>query len=255
VSTEADQLQEAGRRLVGQALVQVLLDAATLCRTAEPWASERLLLSDSDEDALCRALFVGAWLEESGRSGRLPPESTLAKLIAVASTMDGKRAEVVVEQLQQRAQDAVPDAVLSDMRMLLELAADSGWGDLRGRTPIVTGPTFSGGHLVGAADGDVIAAGLLVDIKTTVEPSRAKPDDLKQLLGYLLLDTEDAYGLDGIGFYFSRQGLLISWGVEELFQLLGVLKPIDQLRSEFAALSRQSKAAKRERSRADSAPE
>jgi hypothetical protein len=139
------------------------------------------------------------------------------------------------------------------MRMLLELAADSGWGDLRRRTPIVTGPTFSGGHLVGAADGDVIAAGLLVDIKTTVEPSRAKPDDLKQLLGYLLLDTEDAYCLHGVGLYFSRQGLLISWGVEELFQLLGVLKPVDQLRSEFAALSRQSKAAKRERSRAGSA--
>jgi hypothetical protein len=60
---------EAGRRLVGQALVKVLLDAATLCRRAEPWKREGLLLNDSDEDSLCRALFVGAWLEESGRSG------------------------------------------------------------------------------------------------------------------------------------------------------------------------------------------
>ena len=75
-------------------------------------------------------------------------------------------------------------------------------------------PTFDGSRDVGGADADLVVDGTLIDIKTTVE-QRISNNWLWQLLGYVLLDYSDRYGINGIGLYLARQGILISWDLEE----------------------------------------
>lgn len=86
---------------------------------------------------------------------------------------------------------------------------------------IVLSPTFAGSSDVGGADGDFIWGGTLWDIKTTLHPERARAPWAYQLVGYLLLDYPDAYGLSGGGWYLARQGRWLAWDWPTLCDLLG----------------------------------
>ena len=205
-----------GRRHVGAAAVRVLTDAAALAREAEPWRGAGLVLDDAAEDQLCRAAFVLGWLEECFRAGRIFPGSVLEGLI-VASTDTND-----VDATGRRLLALVPQPVVEDLKATLRLAERVGtWAQLRQSQTLALGPTFAGSRLVGGADADVIADGLLIDVKATVDPRRAKPQDLRQLLGYTLLDFDDKYGIDSVGLFLARHGVLISWPLDQLLQLLG----------------------------------
>jgi hypothetical protein len=43
---------------------------------------------------------------------------------------------------------------------------------------------------------------------------------LYQLLGYVLLDYEDAHAIDSVAVYLSRQALVIRWPLDELLKTL-----------------------------------
>ena len=94
-------------------------------------------------------------------------------------------------------------------------------------------PTFDGSADVGGADADLIVNGTLMEIKTTIR-EEIKPEWIWQLLGYALLNYNNAFEITGIGLYMARQGLLFQWNLEEVLQSLsGQAKTIDDLRIQF----------------------
>ena len=102
--------------------------------------------------------------------------------------------------------------------------------------PAVLNPVFDGSSDVGGADADIIVDRRLIEVKSTLQPNS---DHLKrwvyQLLGYVLLDYSDRYRLQGIGFYFARQGVSVEWALPDLLSTLsgGKATPLSELRYHF----------------------
>lgn len=96
-------------------------------------------------------------------------------------------------------------------------------------------PLFAGSGEIGGADADLIAAGCLIDVKTTVVPKFSKTRLLYQLLGYVLLDYEDAYRIRSVAIYLSRQALLVRWPLQPLVAMLvgGKAPSLSELRGSF----------------------
>ena len=80
----------------------------------------------------------------------------------------------------------------------------------------ILGPQFKGSKNVGGADADLILRTHLYDIKTTTNPRNGLPNTIRQLIGYVLLDWDDEYSIEGVGLYFSRQGQKVEWDLDEL---------------------------------------
>ena len=57
-----------------------------------------------------------------------------------------------------------------------------------------------------------------------------------QLLGYLLLDTEDALGITRVGFVLPRQRAVIQRDCAAFLQDLGATASLPELRAHFAAV-------------------
>ncbi|MEV6726585.1 UvrD-helicase domain-containing protein [Streptomyces xanthochromogenes] len=126
---------------------------------------------------------------------------------------------------------AVPVYVLDDIAEQMELA-ERPFAPLR-RLPDeqrVCGPVFTGSGDLGGADADFIVGGLLIDCKATTRPHTISRSAVEQLAGYLLLDYDDAYSIDRVGLYLSRQGALIVWSVPEFLDALGARVPLARLR-------------------------
>ncbi|MFJ2607949.1 UvrD-helicase domain-containing protein [Streptomyces sp. NPDC087425] len=137
-------------------------------------------------------------------------------------------AHTTLEQLTA----AVPVYVLEDIAEQMELA-ERPFAPLR-RLPDeqrVCGPVFAGSSDLGGADADFIVGGLLIDCKATTRPHTINRPAVQQLAGYLLLDYDDAYGIDRVGLYLSRQGALITWSVPEFLTALGARVPLAELRT------------------------
>lgn len=79
----------------------------------------------------------------------------------------------------------------------------------------VLNPDFSGSGDVGGADADLIMDSCLWEIRCTERP-RGQSDWLYELLSYVLLDYDDDYGFEHIGFLLPRQDKLMRWPVAEL---------------------------------------
>ncbi len=107
--------------------------------------------------------------------------------------------------------------------------------------PHVLNPHFEGSRDVGGADADLIVGGTLIDIKTrkTTKKRSIDTDWLLQLLGYVLLDYSNRQSITRIGLYMARQGILISWDLEEAIQSLcsGRSSSIEELRGEFKEIA------------------
>lgn len=176
-------------------------------------------LAPAAERELVRYCYVLALFETVFRSAgeygplfTLPRKETVADLLAAVD-------EAWVEDLCQ----------LQDLFMLQQQ-------DLLTR-PYVLNPIFSGSVAIGGADADLIVDGCLLDIKTTIK-SAVEPEWLRQLAGYALLDWEDAYHIQAVWLYLSRQGLLVRWPVEEFFGTLtgDPTVTVADLRQEFEAV-------------------
>ncbi|WP_406011800.1 hypothetical protein OG520_00980 [Streptomyces sp. NBC_00984] len=55
----------------------------------------------------------------------------------------------------------------------------------------------------------------MADCKATIRSHKIGRAEVQQLAGYLLLDYDDTHAINRVGFYFSRQGALISWSVPD----------------------------------------
>ena len=224
--------QQASRRwqriaTLGQALAARLGQMAA--RTC-PHENADLVLQDPDEAEMCRMCYAGAWFDELAHR---PGEDH--KILNFIGENDFKNLDEVLAVVPRRAID--------DMVRLAGLAARSDLGVIRARihpSEVTAGPLFAGGGDIGGADGDLIIAGTLIDIKTTMHPHRQLPAGLRQLLGYLLLDYDDWHAITGIGLYLARQGKLCTWELAELLPSLGTTTPLQILRSHCAEILRDS---------------
>lgn len=98
--------------------------------------------------------------------------------------------------------------------------------------PWVIGPIFNRSRIINA-DGDLITAGLLLDVKTSKQSSLSQ-HELYQVISYALLDAEDEFDLDSVGLFNARYGHLATWDLDELLQqLTGRAVSLAELREEF----------------------
>jgi hypothetical protein len=86
------------------------------------------------------------------------------------------------------------------------------------------------------ADADVITAGLLLDLKTDSKFSLGVTT-VFQVLGYALLDFDDAYQLANVGTFSARYAYLATWDIGALCdELAGHHVALPSIRQEFRQL-------------------
>ncbi len=186
----------------------------------------RRRLPRGEEERLCRYCVVLACLEQVFRAGALPGNPLFAE------------ARGTVPALLHTADQAVVDDLCS-----LSWAFYEDHEGLLDR-PTVLNPTFDGSLDVGGADADLIVEGCLLDIKARVGPRLLQGDDLRQLLGYVLLDYSDRYEMEEVGVYFVRQRALLRWPLGDLLTSLadGEAPPLNELRDRFSSAIRATEA-------------
>ncbi|MFE7546719.1 UvrD-helicase domain-containing protein [Streptomyces gardneri] len=172
-----------------------------------------------NEGDLTRLCHVAGYFEAVYRNGVFPRRRNLLAQADATTTLKGLTA-------------AVPAYVLEDIAEQMQLAEEP-FAPLR-RLPAaqrVCGPVFAGSTDLGGADADFITGGLLIDCKATTRPHQIGTAQVQQLAGYLLLDYDDAYRIDRVGFYLSRQGGLITWTVPDFLSVLGARASLPALRA------------------------
>jgi hypothetical protein len=105
----------------------------------------------------------------------------------------------------------------------------------RRRGAWVLGPGFTGSALI-KADADLIAAGLLLDLKTDSKLSLGVTT-MFQVIGYALLDFYDAYQLTEAATFSARYAYLATWDIAALLdELAGYHVSLPTIRQEFREL-------------------
>ncbi|WP_176484206.1 hypothetical protein [Glutamicibacter sp. BW80] len=167
----------------------------------------QILNAPSSEDEIDRACLLLAHCEQVYRAGATALAGSLGK--ALDAVEDGLAFALGID-----------GPSLADLRALMTANSDQidQWREL-----IVKGerfdpnPSFPGSALVGGADADWIVGDTLIDSKAyaklTVDSLRSF---LRQLLGYVMLDFEDALGIRAVGVWLPRQKLTHTWSLERL---------------------------------------
>jgi len=194
---------------------------AAFARYLERHPPARRRLPRPEERHLARYCYVLGLYDEVFRIGYVWPKSYLASLPAEATAK-----EVLA---------VVPDDRVRDIARL-SWACYEALHDYFDR-PIVLNPNFAGSQYVGGADADLILDHRLVEIKTTVD-ARLDQNWLLQLLGYVLLDWDDQYAIDGLGVLFARQGALARWPLDRVLRAVGArgMAQLPALRADFKRL-------------------
>jgi hypothetical protein len=179
--------------------------------------------SGAEPDLLYRACWALALLTEvyrrgpaiaaAGPLGRLPDGS--ARSLLEAPPAAG------LEQVA--ALGGVLESVL-----IPALSGRSGWWAI--------GPVFAGSAIM-RGDADLIAAGLLTELKTTARKPSLGVTDAWQVIGYALMDYTDEFGITDVAIFHARYGYLAQWNLDALLtELAGRPVTAAGLRAEFRAL-------------------
>ena len=170
-----------------------------------------LIHSTTDKDALdrlCAAAALQRQCRRAERAGLNPPYGVLYcddPASNLADVPDFLAADIA--GMRKRFEEVTPAAILDAPAIC---------------NPVVGKP----GH---AGDGDLVVNGTLYDFKCTKQA--AQRNHLYQLLQYAALDWPEQFGIRAVGFYFTRQGVWVSWPVEELMERLhGGPLPMDDFR-------------------------
>ncbi len=194
--------------------------AKELTRLVPIGSKTKGLLKDSDERILCRLCYVLALYEQCARAGIVESHWPIVALGYQAS----------LESLMSLCEDRVVD----DMMALSRLFLDTGNILTRCKSKVMN-PTFAGSLALGGADADFIIDHCLYELKTTkIKPGRK---EFLQLVGYVLADYDDRWEIKSVGFYYSRQGLLIKWPLAQYLTILAGKKvSLTEMRNEFKLL-------------------
>lgn len=178
----------------------------------------RALLSGERERELARACFVLALYEQCYRIGPNPSWPIVAL---------GRDADVraVLALCDERAALDIPALI----RLFLQTQPF-----LLSSDDVTPNPTFAGSASLGGADADLIVDRTLIDLKTVTRGWFGRAE-LWQLVGYVLADLDDTYGIERVGVYLARHGRLIDWDLPVLLErLAGSPVSLPALRADFA---------------------
>jgi hypothetical protein len=212
-----------------------MIDAFTEIAESLGYRSDALLVADAtdfagpigghdaDPGQLASACWVLALLTEMFRN-------PMAAMMGPLERFQGHRASA------NELLGLVSPAALGQLAAFRHVFASALLPELayqRGRW--VLGPGFTGSALI-KADADLIAAGLLLDLKTDSRLSLGVTT-LFQVIGYALLDFDDAYQLSGAGTFSARYAYLATWDIGTLFdELAGHHVSLPCIRQEFRQL-------------------
>jgi len=172
---------------------------------------------------LYRACWGLALLTEVYRRG---PEIAA---VGPIGRLPGKSAQSLLE-----AAPAAGLEQLAALRVVMESALLPAVGSRRGLWAL--GPVFAGSQIM-LGDADLIAGGLLVELKTTSKKPSLGVTDLWQVLGYVLMDYVDEFAVTDVALFSARYGYLARWDLGELLaKLAGRPVTVAALRAEFRAL-------------------
>jgi hypothetical protein len=204
-------------QLIAMGRVEIGLVADEVGTEVERLSMGQAALDPSEEVRLCRACYALALYEQFFRTFAAARSSPLIELADDAS----------LEDVLALAPDAAVDDLASMARLLRTRMPDLICA------PGTLNPTFDGSHAIGGADADLIVDGLLVELKTTSQDSFERVDHVYQLLGYALLDYTNTYGINRVGVYLARRGVLVSWEIDELLETCCTTQDWTELQREF----------------------
>ncbi|GLJ62225.1 hypothetical protein GCM10017576_23550 [Microbacterium barkeri] len=180
--------------------------------------------TDEDQDRLA---IVLAWCESFYRAGIYAVvEGTLGKQLRKAK--NGADLLALIDPL-----------MLADLAALRTGAAEqvAEWNraiDAGGR--FEPNPVFAGSAMVGGADADWMIGDTLIDCKATERLTNPWiRDTLFQLLGYTLLDFEDALRIRWLGIWLPRRRAFQSWSLGEILE-----RPADEALPDLRARFQQT---------------
>jgi hypothetical protein len=188
-------------------------------KQAMPMLDAILNTGDATTDPKVRAqcCIVLAWFESKYRANAVAPELRDVLSSAKASA--------------QQALDATPEPSVQDVVALLDTVPHV-WGDDL-RRPFTLNPSFESSRLVGAADADWITEQTLYDCKCSGQKRPFRRYELLQMLGYMLLDTNDSFMLQSAGWYYARQQKRIVYPVTALIERVFGTTNLQGLRNNF----------------------
>ncbi|MDR2323280.1 MAG: HEAT repeat domain-containing protein [Microbacterium sp.] len=170
--------------------------------------AEEILASPAGRLSLTRASVLLAYCEQVYRGGADALAGTLGAACDAAADGYDLASGIAVE-------------VIDDIEALLHASQNQieAWReDIAGGARFEPNPGFSGARLLGGADGDWMIGNTLIDCKVYSELSVPKLRDLlRQLLGYVMLDLDDALGIRNVAVWLPRQQQLKTWTLEQLF--------------------------------------
>ena len=187
-----------------------------------PWERH---LDSSDWSELCCLGAALARFEQYFRAGPRILPYLVAPLRAHGDSLD------------ELARALIDDASLSDLESVGRAAVEDLVDVARARN-LQIGPNFAQSLPLGGADADLIYDGVLIDLKSTAQARVVGREELWQLLGYLLADTDDEYEVAHLGFAALRRRRRLTWGSQDLLDALsgGHARSLRELRADFAAL-------------------
>jgi hypothetical protein len=201
-----------------------VIERFIVARIAELRPSEQPLQGD-DWSELCRLVAILARFEQYFRAGPAVLPYLAGPLKAHGDNLD------------ELALSLIGEASLCDLDALGRVTIQDHLS-IRGASELHIGPTFAQSLPLGGADADLIYDSTLLDLKSTSRAQIVGRNEIWQLLGYLLADTDDLYKITRVGFAALRRRRSIFWRAEDLARQLsgGSKHPIEQLREEFASL-------------------
>ncbi|UOR01221.1 hypothetical protein MUN77_13955 [Leucobacter allii] len=162
--------------------------------------------SPSEQELDC-ASFLLAHCEQVFRAGIAALDGALGD--ALDATNDGVSFALHIDE-----------PALSDLRALMEVNArqlDKWRASVGDGERTNLNPAFVGSALVGGADADWIVGDTLFESKAYAKVSvPTLRSFLRQLLGYVMLDLEDALHIRRVGVWLPRQGVTRTWSLSHL---------------------------------------
>ena len=227
-----DALQETvatnGARLLDRSVPKLEPSATAIERSAigrvrELRPSQRDLASEEWSELLRLCLLL-ARFEQTYRAGLPGARYLLPLVVQHRQNLDALTRAVATEPTQADL-EALARATIEDH------------AHLRDSEALYLGPTFAQSVPLGGADADVIADGLLIELKSARAQIVGRTEAW-QLLGYLLADTDDRYEIEGCSVLALRRRRSYTWSTQELIDALvgGSAEPVEYWRTEFAAL-------------------
>jgi hypothetical protein len=166
-----------------------------------------LLLGSADESELDRAAILLAHCEQVVRAGAGALNGSVGDACDAAA--DG---QAFADQLDPLALADVRSLMLMNVRQLETWHEQIADGER-----YEPNPSFISSPLVGGADADWMVGETLIDCKVYGSLTVNKLwGFLRQLLGYVMLDSDDSLGIRRVGLWLPRQGLTPTWNLTQL---------------------------------------